>query len=109
MEKVFPILHEVDFLQEEVRLLLAETLLSEHLLGCLLQLVVGPLNLLDVDLLFLQISLDPNTYLIHFNEPLMNNLLLSWTHCTKTVEEGTSPHDLRNHDHLVYQSVSVSD
>ena len=54
MEKVFPVLHEVDFLQEEVGLLLAETLLSEHLLGCLLQLVVGPLNLLDVDLLFLQ-------------------------------------------------------
>ena len=53
MEKVLTVLHEVDFLQEEVGLLLAETLLSEHLLGCLLQLVVGSLDLLDVDLLFL--------------------------------------------------------
>jgi len=41
------------------------------------------------------------TYLIHLNEPLVDNLLLSWAHSTKAVEEGSSPHDLGNHDHLI--------
>ena len=39
----------------------------------------------------------------------MDDLLLSWTHCTKAVEEVSSPHDLGNHDHLINQSVSISD
>ena len=49
------------------------------------------------------------TYLIHLNEPLVDNLLLSWTHSTKAVEEGSSPHDLGNHDHLIDQSIGISD
>jgi hypothetical protein len=53
VKEVLPILHEVDLFEEKVRLLLAEALLLEHLLSGLLELVVGPLNLLDVDLLFL--------------------------------------------------------
>lgn len=99
MEEVFAVLHEVDLLEEEVRLLLAETLLSKHLLGSLLELVIGSLDLLDVDLLFL----------IHLDEPLVDDLLLSWTHGSETVEEGSGPHDLGHHDHLVDQSVGISD
>jgi hypothetical protein len=54
MKEVLSILHEVDLLKEQVRLLLAESFLAKHLGSCLLELVVGALNLFDVDLLFLR-------------------------------------------------------
>jgi hypothetical protein len=50
-----------------------------------------------------------STYLIHLDEPLVDDLLLSWTHGSETVEEGSGPHDLGHHDHLVDQSVGISD
>jgi hypothetical protein len=53
VKKVFSIFHEVNLLQKEISLLLRETFFFEHLWGCLLQLIVGSLNLFDVDLLLL--------------------------------------------------------
>jgi hypothetical protein len=53
VEKVLTVLHEIDFFEEEVSLLLAQTFLGKHLSSSLLKLVVGPLDLLDIDLLFL--------------------------------------------------------
>ena len=58
---------------------------------------------------FYKFRLDLSTYLVHFDEPFIDDLLLSWTHGTQAIEEGSSPHDLRNHNHLVDQSISISD
>ena len=53
MEKVLAVLHEIDLFEEQVGLFSAQAFLSKKVLGGLLQLVVGALNLLDVDLLLL--------------------------------------------------------
>ena len=53
MEEILSILHEIDFLEEQVGLLLTVAFVEEHLSGCLLELVVGPFYLFDVDFLFL--------------------------------------------------------
>ena len=53
MEKVLPILHKVDLFQEEICLLSTEALVREHRSSCILELIIGSLNLLDVDLLLL--------------------------------------------------------
>lgn len=91
MEEVLAILHEIDFLQEKVSLLLTVSFLQEHVGCCCLQLVVGPLDLLDVDLLFL----------VHFLEPIMHDLLFVRGHGAKGVEELSIPHNCGMHDHLI--------
>ena len=50
-----------------------------------------------------------STYLIHFNEPVVHDLLLLRSHCTERVEEVSGPHYLRVHDHRVYQMVGLGD
>lgn len=99
MEEVLPILHEIDFLQEQICLLTAEAFLREHGSRSLFELIVGSLYLLDVYLLLL----------IHFNEPIVHDLLLLGRHCTKGIEEVSGPHYLGIHDHRVDQMVSLSD
>ena len=106
VEEVLAVLHEVHFLQKEVGLLLAVALLCEHASRRLLQLVVGPLDLLDVDflLLYYNVRFEKNwggTYLIHFNKPLVHELLLAWLHGSQRVKELTIPHDGGVHDHFV--------
>lgn len=99
MEEVLSIFHEIDFLQEQVCLLAAEAFLGEHGGRRLLELIVGPLDLLDVYLLLL----------IHFDEPVVHDLLLLRRHCTQRIEEVSRPHYLGVHDHRVYQMVGLSD
>jgi len=54
VEEILAILHEIDLLKEEFGLLPTVTFLMEEILSGLLQLIVGPFDFLDVDLLFLQ-------------------------------------------------------
>tara|TARA_B110000285_G_scaffold204733_1_gene241929 strand:+ start:194 stop:376 length:183 start_codon:yes stop_codon:yes gene_type:complete len=53
MEEVLSVLHEIDFLEEKIRLLPAEAFLRKEFLRSLLQLVICTLDLFDVDLLLL--------------------------------------------------------
>ena len=53
MEEVLSVLHEIDFLEEKIRLLSAEAFLRKEFLRSLLQLVICTLDLFDVDLLLL--------------------------------------------------------
>jgi len=53
VEEILSVLHEIDFLEEQVGLLLTVAFVEEHLSGCLLELVVCPFDLFDVDFLFL--------------------------------------------------------
>lgn len=99
MEEVLAVLHEIHLFEEEVCLLSAEALLAEDCGGRLLELVVGPFDFFDVDLLFV----------VHFAEPVVHDLLLLRHHRTERVEEVASPHDLRIHDDLINQVVCVSD
>lgn len=99
MEEILSVLHEVDFLQEEIRLFLAVALVEEHLSCCLLELVVGPFDLFDVYFLFL----------IHFLEPIVHDLLLLRRHGSKGVEELAVPHDGWMHDDLVDHVVGLGD
>lgn len=99
MEEVLPIFHEIDLLQEQISLLTAEALLRKHRSRSLLELVIGSLDLLDVYLLLL----------VHLNEPVVHDLLLLRRHGPQRVEEVSGPHDLRVHDHRVYQVVGLGD
>ena len=67
VEEILAVFHEVDFFEEELSLFSAEAFVLEHLGSSLLELVVGPLDLLDVNLLLV----------IHLTEPLEHDLLLT--------------------------------
>ena len=97
--EVVTVLHEGDLLEELVGSLSSQTLVDEHLGGSLLQLIVGPLDLADVDLLLL----------VHLGEPLVHELLLTARHGSERVKELTVPHDRRMHDNLVDEVVGRVD
>ena len=114
MEEIFSILHKVDLFDEQICLFLAEVFVFEQVRGCLLQLVVSSLDLFDVDLLFLlkrkiMKIIYLFTYLVHFAEPVVHDLLLICLHGSKGVEEVSRPHYLRVHDHFVDEVVSMGD
>lgn len=97
MEEILAILHEIDLLKEEFGLLPTVTFLMEEILSGLLQLIVGPFDFLDVDLLFL----------IHLGEPVMHDLLMLRSHCPQRIKEISCPHNLRVHDDFVDQMISM--
>lgn len=98
MEEVFSVFHKVNLFQKQIGLLLAEILLYEDFGSSLLQLVVSSFDFLDVYLLFF----------IHFWKPIVHDLLLVWSHCSKRVEKVPGPHNLRVHDDLINKMISVS-
>lgn len=93
--EVVTILHEAHFLEENVSVLATQAFFSKETSRSRLQLLVGSLNLVDVDLLLL----------VHLGEPLVHELLLGLWHAAKRVEELTIPHDGRVHDDLVDECV----
>ena len=75
----------------------------------LLELVVGSLDLVDVELLLLYGSAELGTYLVHLRKPLLHQVLLAHWHRVQRVEELPVPHDRRMHDDLVDQRVGGVD
>lgn len=99
VEKVVSVLHEVDLLEEQVGLLLLETLFFEDLLRGKLQLVVSSLDGIDINLLFL----------VHIAKPIEHDVPLFVVHGTETVKEVTRPHNLREHHYLVDEMACIGD
>jgi hypothetical protein len=91
VEEVLAVLHEVNLLDKKLSLLFAESFLLEQCRSGLLELIVGSLNLFDVELLLL----------VHLIEPFLHYLLLIASHGLDRVEKVPGPHDLRIHNHFV--------
>lgn len=97
MKEIFTILHEVNLFDKQIGLLIAEILLAKKLRGRRFELIIGPFDFFDVDLLFF----------IHLLKPVVHDLLLLSLHRPERVEEISRPHDLRVHYHLIYEMIGM--